>query len=152
MITGTSDRYKRLAYTVIRDAMAFYLGIPVFMENLAESRETELLRRFHRFTKLRASRGLAADPAMALRTANISVNNRIKQLNTDYSYCEAILTEPNIWSDLLDLADGWWNVFLAKSSPDELARLRIVPTWSPEWDAQLSRPYLDDAFWKHITG
>jgi hypothetical protein len=120
--------YQRLAYTVLRDAAGFYLGIPEFFIQNAD--------------KDVAIKSIT-DTGKTEEEAQKIIAKRIKELEDDFKDCFTLLTSDNIWYQLLGLNPENFYNYLQNLSAEDKADLAVVPKWTTQ-DYSLGRPYISD--------
>lgn len=128
--------YQRLAYTVLRDAVGFYFGIPEFFEQNSDRQE---------------SIQAIIDTGKTEEEAEKILVKRTKELQDDFSHCCILLKTDNIWYQLLDLNPEFFYNYLQGLSKEEKASLAVVPKWITQ-DYSLGRPYISDKFLLDATG
>lgn len=127
MTKREKQRYKYLAYVVIRDALGFYLGINKFFQDLDVDAVVQD----------KISNGLSdAD-------ARQHIKHRLKGLQQDLEHAQQTLFTPNIWLMWLNLHPSYVKEYVEKLTDDEKEVLAVVPTWKTR-DHSLRRPYLVD--------
>lgn len=143
-LTSQKQRYKYLAYCVVRDAIGFYLGIPQFLH---ENKDTTKACNYVFKCKIKTRKTpLTEKDVEALKQwSENTVSARIKELEEDFEHCIELLTTNNIWLQLLDTTP---EVLIKQiNSLTELERetLAIVPKWTTQ-DHALGRPFINDDF------
>ena len=139
--------YKRLAYSVIRDAIGFYFGIPQFLKEAEETWqqafETKLRSKLDYHQK-RTGREVTEAELEAYRAwVRRSMHNRILELTEDYEHCKDVLFNNNTWLELLEIDPRQLELrinLIDQETQDELA---VVPTWTTS-DYSLGRSYISD--------
>lgn len=140
-------KYKHLAFLVLRDALAFYLGIPKFLEeeNLIKILSKAIQER-EKELRLEKERELTPkEKARCLRVTRLSLNLRIKELKIDLAYAKEILFEDNVWLQHLNLNEDFFFTYLSRLDEKTKNELAVVPKWKTK-DHSLGRPYINDNF------
>lgn len=146
-ITSEEKHYKFLAYIVLRDSVAFYLGIPKFLEedNLKNILRETTLDKIKRI-RVKENRDLTTQEYnKCLNLAKRSLALRIKELQDDFKYCEDVLFEDNDWLQLLNLDSCFFKRYFEKLDEESKARLAVVPKFKTR-DHSLGRSYINDNF------
>lgn len=137
--SGPQDelKYRLLAYIVVRDALAFYVGIPEFLQSFDRLAIIEDRVR----AKQQANPGITeAKLARYRKFTTKAVDRRIADLEADFTYCQTVLFEDNHWLQLLNLDPSVVKRLLSQTSADILKGLAVVPNWRDS-DEELRRPY-----------
>lgn len=132
-------KYKYFAYMNVRDAIGFYLGIPIFLktinqEELIEERLKQKLAKNPNYSE--------ADILKYKKLITKSLQNRIKNLEDDYEYCKTVLFTDSLWLQWLDLDSNFFKTYLDRLPEHIVAKLAVIPSWTIR-DDDLSRPYLN---------
>lgn len=122
--------YKRLAYTVLRDAIGFYFGIPEFFEQ--NSDKTKAVQ-------------LITDTGKTHEEAEKIIQKRTKELQDDFNHCCVLLKHDNIWYQMLGVNPEFFYNYLQTLTKEERLGLAVVPKWMTQ-DYSLGRPYINDKF------
>jgi hypothetical protein len=133
-----NNRYKLLAFLIIRDAIGFFFGIPKFFESL--NIDEVIKNKLNDKIKDREITDKQKDKYRRLITK--SVNARIAYLQEDYEFCKDVLFTKNIWLELLNIDPIFFETYLNKMSEKSIDELAIVPNWTMR-DESLRRPYLN---------
>jgi hypothetical protein len=111
-------RYRYFAYSVIRDAIGFYFGIPKFLQTV-DFNEVVRMRLADKVALREGVVGRALSDKEKTRyrkSIEKSVRSRIYELEEDYRFCEEVLFEDNIWLQHLDLDVEFFKHYLPKLS------------------------------------
>ncbi len=128
--------YKYLAYIVLRDALAFYFGIPIFLESI--NQEELVNEQIQRRIK---QKNLTDKQILRQRKLiNQSITRRINLLKEDHKHAEELLFTSNFWLDWLDIDPEFFKSYLPNLSDKTIAELAIIPNWDFR-DEELRRPY-----------
>lgn len=140
-------RYKRLAYCVIRDAIAFYFGIPkLFKDNDYTGAVDDLIvAKISSLEKAKNRPLTEKEVAKCKRLTEKIMAVRLKELTTDYDQCKEVLFEDNLWLQLLDLKADFFKNFLDTLPQETKDELAVIPKWTTR-DHSLGRPYINDNF------
>lgn len=122
--------YQRLAYTVLRDAVGFYFGIPEFFEQNSD--------------RAKAIKTII-DTGKTPEEAEKIIAKRTKELQDDFSHCCVLLKSDNIWYQLLGVNPDFFYQYLQGLSAEERQNLAVVPKWTTQ-DYSLGRSYISDKF------
>lgn len=126
------NRYQRLAYCVVRDAIGFYLGIPHFFED--NTNHEEILTYLSSLYPDKDEEYLEA-----------KIKSRILELQEDYEYSRLLLSENNLWFEILDITPDIIQEYLNKLTTVERRKLAIIPRWATQ-DYSLGRPHINNNF------
>jgi hypothetical protein len=140
-------RYKRFAYCIIRDAIAFYFGIPkLFAENdYIKALDSLIAEKLSNLEKAKKRPLTEREINKCKRLTERLMASRLEELTTDFNHCKDVLFKDNVWLQLLDVNAEVFKTFLdtlPEHTKDELA---VVPKWSTR-DHSLGRPYINDNF------
>lgn len=128
--------YKYLAFIVIRDAIGFYYGIPIFLESI--NQEELVNDRLQERTK---RNNLTYKQILRQRQSiNQSITRRIANLKEDYKHTEELLFTENVWLDWLGIDPEFFKCYLPNLPEKTVAELAVVPSWDFR-DEELRRPY-----------
>lgn len=137
-------RYKYLAFSVIRDAIGFYLGIPKFLAKPTDEVYQSRLKSKIELREKKLQRPLTnKELARCELIVSNGIESRISQLKIDLLDCEDVLFHDNHWLQLLNLDAGFIRSYLNKLSQATKDELAIVPNWTTK-DHSLGRPYITD--------
>lgn len=141
------NRYRYLAYLVVRDAIGFYFGIPKFLGSFdREAAVGQFFERNLRALERRKSRPLARQEIeRCRRAAERAVTERIALLEEDLKHCREVLFSDNIWLDHLNLDCQFLKLYLGRLPEEVQEELAVVPNWSTR-DHSLGRSYINDRF------
>lgn len=138
-ISRQRQRYQRLAYSVVRDAIGFKFGIPIFLkDNLDRTPAKEYLISL----KIREGTEIT-DKVISLIEEKIEA--RLNDLEEDLSHCEELLGTDNVWLQLLDLTPESLQLYLANLTEEEKIELALIPKWTT-LDCALGRTFINDEF------
>lgn len=141
------QRYRYLAYIVVRDAIGFYFGIPQFLaEDNLDSVFVNALQ--EKLKEVRKEKGRSPTPKEVnriIRLVKRSLNARVKELEEDFATCKDVLFNRNIWLELLDLNEDFFKVYLPNLDDKLKKDLSVVPKWGTR-DHSLGRTYINDNF------
>lgn len=140
-------RYKRLAFVTIRDAIAFYFGIPEFLkdENLTEVFAKALQEKINTLQEDKQRELTQKEINRCFHTVRKSLSLRIKELEEDLVHCENVLFHDNIWLQLLDVDENFFKTYLTRLNSEAKRSLAVVPKWGCR-DHSLGRAYINDNF------
>jgi hypothetical protein len=139
--------YKHFAYLVVRDSIAFYFGIPKFLE---EENLKEVLKQITEDKIRQAEFKKGADLNQkeynkCINSARRSLSLRVKELEKDLERCEDVLFRDNHWLQLLDLDESFFKGYFAKLDQATKDSLAVVPKFKTR-DHSLGRSYINDNF------
>lgn len=128
--------YKYLAYIVIRDSIAFFFGIPIFLESFDQE---ELVNQ--RLQERIKRKNLTNKQILHQRQCiNRSITRRIETLKQDYKHAEELLFTSNEWLDWLNIDPEFFQCYLPNLPEKIIAELAVIPSWDFR-DEELRRPY-----------
>ena len=141
------QRYKRLAYVTVRDAIAFYFGIPEFLkdENLTDVFARALQEKINTLQEDRQRELTQKELIKCFQSVRKSLRIRVKELEEDLVHCENVLFHDNIWLQLLDVEEDFFKVYLSRLDSDTKRALAVIPKWGTR-DHSLGRVYINDNF------
>jgi len=140
--------YKRLAYCVLRDALGFYLGIPLFLVTCEDTRADAVKFFVEQKCSLYTTRSGKTPTEAQIKqyTQNVEkrMERRLQELLDDFSYAESVLFEDNIWLNLVDYDPSFYRNFLERLTDVEVLEMAIVPSWVTS-DYDLGRKFIKDS-------
>lgn len=140
-------RYQYLAYETVRDAIAFWIGIPKFLEesNLQLIHDKALAKKLNLTKRVRGRELTPEEINKCVRSVKRAIDCRVKELREDFKYCEDVLFTDNLWLQWLNLNPEFFKVYLNKLNQTTLNELAVIPKWGIN-DHSLGRSYINDNF------
>ncbi len=147
MTSTERQHYRYLAYIVLRDALAFYLGIPKFLneENIKLVYEKALSTKLSNVEKTKGRQLSSSEINKYTKSVARSFQKKIKELKNDYKHCEEVLFLDNLWLQSLDIDPEFLREYVNKLTDQAKNNLAVVPRWGVN-DFALSRNYINDNF------
>lgn len=147
MLTTQKQRYKYLAYIVIRDAIGFYFGIPKFLEqkNLESVLRKAVTEKVMALKNEKGRELTQKEVTQCVRSVRRQLISRIRELESDFDCCQQVLFEDNLWLQLLDVNETFFASYLPKLNDKTKDMLAVVPKLKTR-DHSLGRPYINDNF------